>query len=256
MVDDMMRKMGAILIIIMCLLSYGCGTEADNAPNESTHQLYALGDSITQGYYSYFDENGEAKLGLDEDRCWAQIVADRNGWTLTNLGVGGSGFVHPGTVLDKMDAREHVDTIDFSGADLVTISYGVNDWKYDMPLGSMEDDVATGGTFYSNMRYCIEKISSDEPLAKIVVISPINCCRYGTYEGNWGIGYAFENNGTLEDIFAAQKEICDYYGIEFIDMLHASTVNRLNAPELLPDGVHPSLEAHASLAEELAVKIN
>lgn len=170
--------------------------------------------------------------------------------------MGGASFVRKGTVMQKLNAREYVDTIDFQGADLVTIAYGVNDWKYNMPLGSMEDDVAAGGTLYSNMRYCIEKILDDEPLAKIIVISPINCSRYGTEEGNWGLSYSFEQNGTLQDIFDAEKEICAYYGVEFVDMLHESVVNRKNAPILLPDGVHPSLETHAQLAAELSSKIN
>ena len=262
--------MKRIFIFLLCgvLLMAGCQTKTDpvavTEPSEVTTVpaigepvcWYALGDSITQGFYSYFDENGVAQLGLDGKRSWAQLVADKNGWNLTNYGVGGSGYVHPGTVLDKLDARAHVDTIDFRGADLVTLAYGVNDWKYDMPLGSMDDNVAQGGTFYSNMRYCIEKIQSDEPLAKIIVISPINCNRYGSQEGNWGIGHTFPKNGTLEDIVNAEKEVCTYYGIEYVDLLHESVVNRVNAPYLLPDGVHPSLEAHAQLAAELAMKIN
>lgn len=254
-----MKRLLSLCLCALVLLA-GCQAEVPQAavtePPVEPVRWYALGDSITQGFISYFDENGEAQLGLDEKRCWAQLVADKKGWDLTNYGVGGSGYVHPGTVLDKLSARDHVDTIDFAGVDLVTLAYGCNDWKYNMPLGSMADDVAAGGTIYSNMRYCIEKILKDEPLAKIVVISPINFVRYGTQEDNWGIGHEFEKNGTLEDIFNAEKEVCAYYGIEFVDMLHESVVNRLNAPELLPDGGHPSIEGHAQLAAELGMKIN
>lgn len=259
-----MKKILCIMACILLLVT-GCGKTDDGVrshipSSEPTTpgrmvRWYALGDSITQGFYSTL-EDGEAKLRLEPKSSWPQLVADQQGWELTNYGVGGSGYVHPGTVLDKLNARDHVDTIDFSGVDLVTLAYGVNDWKYDMPLGAMEDDVTTGRTFYSNMRYCIEKILTDEPLAKIVVISPINCNRYGTAEENWGIGHEFPKIGTLEDIAAAEKEVCQYYGIEFVDLLHESVVNRINAPHLLPDGVHPSLEAHAQLAAELVKKIH
>lgn len=226
-------------------------------PDSDTTPLdwYALGDSITQGFYSYLDADGMATLGLDPQRCWAALAAESTGWELTNYGVGGSGYVHEGTVLDKLNARDHVDTIDFSGADLVTLAYGVNDWKYDMPLGTMEDNVLCGDTFYSNMRYCIEKIRSDNPEVQIIVISPINCSRYGSADTGWGIGYSFEQSGTLEDIFQAELEICEYYGIPLIDMLHGSTtVTTANAPDVLPDGVHPSLDCHAELALELMQK--
>lgn len=211
---------------------------------------FSLGDSIAQGYYS---EGGELHVATTD--CWSAIVARINRYTLTNYAVGGSGYVHAGTVGDKLNARDHVNTIDFSKCDLVTLAYGVNDWKYNEPLGNMNDDVATGGTLYSNMRYVIEKILADNPLCKIIVITPLNCGAYGTESDNWGLGYSFSNNGTLEDIFNAQKDVCEYYGIELIDMTHNSVVNRKNIQSVLPDGVHPSLECHEVLAKELAKKI-
>lgn len=218
-------------------------------PTGEKLRWYSLGDSIAQGYY--YDSNG---LQLDSSNGWAAVAARENGWSLSNQAVGGSGYVQPATVGDGLNARDHVDTIDFSDAELVTLAYGVNDWKGNCPLGSMSDDVAAGGTFYSNMRYCIEKILSDQPCARVVVISPINCCAYGTTEDNWGIGYEFDG-GTLEEFFAAECEICAYYGIEFVDLLHGSTVNRINAPEVLADGVHPSLACHRLLGIEIAGKL-
>lgn len=211
----------------------------------------ALGDSITQGYYS--DANGELKG--PSSQCWAALVAKYNGWELTNEGVGGSGYVAVGTVGDKLNARDHLAGLELAGYDLITLAFGVNDWKYDKPLGSMEDDVETGGTLYSNMRWCIESVAQKAPAAKIVVISPINCCAYGEQATNWGVGHAFPNNGTLEDIFRAEQEVCAYYGVELVDLLHGSVVNRMNIQGMLPDGVHPSLSCHGQLAKEASRKI-
>ena len=210
---------------------------------------YSLGDSIAQGYYC--DGTG---LYLDDSNGWAAVAARENGWSLSNRAVGGSGYVQPATIGDKLNARDHVDTIDFSNAELVTLAYGVNDWKGDCPLGCMSDDVAAGGTFYSNMRYCIEKILSDQPCARVVVISPVNCSAYGTQGGNWGISYGFAG-GTLEDFCNAEREICEYYGIEYVDLLRGSMINRINAPEVLPDGVHPSPACHRLLGVEIAGKL-
>ena len=221
--------------------------------SDSYETWYALGDSITQGNYSYSDNKSPT---IDTTlNCWSNIAAYAAKLNLVNFGVGGSGYVHNGTVLDKLNARSHVDAINFSKADKVSLAYGVNDWKYNMPLGTFNDEIKTGGTFYSNMRYVIEKILSDNPLAKIKIITPLNCSAYGNQDNNWGLGYHFSNNGTLEDIFKAEKIVAEYYGIELIDNTHTSVVNRISATSCLIDGVHPSLDCHKVLGHEMARKI-
>lgn len=214
---------------------------------------YAIGDSITQGFYSYM--NGDTPAISTTTNCWAKIVADKAGFSLTNYGVGGSGFVHNATVGDKLNARDHIDTIDFSGADIVTIAFGINDWKGSNTFGSFNDDITTGGTVYSNMRYVIEKILTDNPECKVFIITPINASKYGNQSGNWSLSHTI-NGKTLEDMFQLEKTVADYYGIELIDMTHQSTFNRLNCPVLMVDGVHPTLKGHQLMGAELAQKIN
>jgi len=214
---------------------------------------YAIGDSITQGFYSYM--NGDTPAISTTTNCWAKIAADKAGFSLTNYGVGGSGFVHNATVGDKLNARDHIDNIDFSGADMVTIAFGINDWKGSDTFGSFNDDITTGGTVYSNMRYVIEKILTDNPECKVFIITPINASKYGNQSGNWSLSHTI-NGKTLEDMFQLEKTVADYYGIELIDMTHQSTFNRLNCPVLMVDGVHPTLKGHQLMGAELAQKIN
>ena len=214
---------------------------------------YAIGDSITQGFYSYM--NGDTPAISTTTNCWAKIVADKAGFSLTNYGVGGSGFVHNATVGDHLNARDHIDTIDFSSADIVTIAFGINDWKGSDTFGSFNDDITTGGTVYSNMRYVIEKILTDNPECKVFIITPINASKYGNQSGNWSLSHTI-NGKTLEDMFQLEKTVADYYGIELIDMTHQSTFNRLNCPVLMVDGVHPTLKGHQLMGAELAQKIN
>ncbi|MBQ2383485.1 MAG: hypothetical protein II290_05540, partial [Oscillospiraceae bacterium] len=52
---------------------------------------YALGDSITRGMYGH-----DGGAGVDTSNCWAALVARYNGWTLTNMGVSGSGYLAKG----------------------------------------------------------------------------------------------------------------------------------------------------------------
>lgn len=214
---------------------------------------YALGDSITQGFYSYISE-GSPTIATTQN-CWAKIASDKAGFVLTNYGVGGSGFVHNATIGDQLNARDHVDTIDFSGADLVTIAFGINDWKGSDSFGTFEDNVSTGGTVYSNMRYVIEKILTDNPECKLFIITPINASRYGNQSGNWSLSHTI-NSKTLEDMYQLEKNVADYYGIELIDMTHNSVFNRINCPSLMVDGVHPTLKGHQLMGAEMAKKIN
>lgn len=223
---------------------------------------YALGDSITQGFYSCLNKEGSAALRLDVENGWPALMAKNSGWELTNCGIGGTGYVskNPSTGNNKKNAREQIASLSsddhFKNCDLVTLAYGVNDWKYNLPLGTMEDDLSVGGTLYSNMRWIIENIQCLAPEAQIIVISPINCSRYGSANTGWGMSYSFDRNGTLEDICRAEQEICEYYGIPFIDMLHDSTtVTAKNVSDVLPDGVHPTMECHKALAVELEKKI-
>ena len=215
---------------------------------------YAIGDSITQGFYSYM--NGDTPAISTTTNCWAKIAADKAGFSLTNYGVGGSGFVHNATVGDKLNARDHIDTIDFSGADMVTIAFGINDWKGNDNFGTFEDNIEVGGTVYSNMRYVIEKIMSDNPECKIFIITPINSSKYGNASGNWSLSAQNGNGKTLEDMFQLEKTVADYYGIELIDMTHNSVFNRINCPALLADGVHPTLRGHQLMGAELSRKIH
>ena len=209
---------------------------------------YALGDSITQGFYSYIE--GDIDRIAVTPNCWTNLTAFIENYNLINYGVGGSGYVHSGTVLDKKNAVQHVQSINFVNADFVTLAYGVNDWKYNENLATIK----------TNMKAVIDKIATDNPNCKIIIITPLNCRNttktYGTYETNWGLGYKLSNSGTLQDVYDIIVETCEYYGIEYIDLTHKSCINRANLPAMLADGVHPTLESHKTIAHEISKKIN
>ncbi len=207
----------------------------------------ALGDSITQGYYS---ANGEIAGVTTEN--WVNQVRDINGYTTVNYGVGGSGYIHSGTVGDQTNAREKVDMIDFSNYDLVTLAYGVNDWHYNQNIGESTDSTSAS-TMAGNMKYCIEKIMDDNPLCKIVVLLPQNCSKYGgDFASNWGLGHSLATSGTLQHVIDIEKEICEYYGIQYVDMASAGIVNRSNINSILPDGIHPSIDCYKQMAKIIA----
>lgn len=230
----------------------------------------ALGDSITEGFYSVLGEDTEdTEVNRAGENSYVSTLSKLKGFNLTNKGVGGSGWLKRGTTAaPKLNAREQIDAtnedgsfvIDFTQYDLCTLCWGVNDWKGKENLGTFEDGLnPETESVCANIRYCIETILQRNPNIKLIVISPVNCrmdtsSNPSTADNNWGIGYSF-NEKTLKDFYDAIKNICDYYGIEFVDMLYTSVINRVNAETLLPDKVHPSLEAHKLMGKELAGKI-
>ena len=223
----------------------------------------ALGDSITQGWHSEMDESsGKSVSKCDPAFCWAATLSVLRGWELTNLARGGIGWIDEANTGDNSAAWYVARHTDFAPYQLVTLALGINDWKaHASPVGTWEDaptdDAPT--TVMQAMRATIEAIYASNPACKIVVILPLNCNGYthafGDKSTNYALGYSFSLTGTLEDFVARMIEVCDYYGIEYIDLTHRSVINRETLSTLLPDGVHPSYTAHELLAHELAKKI-
>lgn len=222
----------------------------------------AMGDSITLGWHSEYVEGDTTESEKDSSIGWASNVAMINGWNITNLAIGSTGWLD--TVQSGVydTAGFYIGThTDFTPYNLVTLAYGVNDWKADLPVGSYTDapDGNTPTTVMQAMRMTIEGIMTSNPECKIIVILPLNCVgysySYGDKTTNYGLGYAFTNSGTLESFVQKMIEVCNYYGIQYIDQTHYSCINRENLLTMLPDGVHPSKVAHTILGNELSKKI-
>lgn len=223
------------------------------SPTNSGAKWFAIGDSITYGLYS---SSATAYHQPVVGQRWVDYVAKYNGYELTNLGKSNAGFLTSPTF------RSMVDGADFANADLVTIMLGVNDWKYEGAVdkvGTMDDDISTGGTIVSELRYGLEKIISDNPYCKIILITPINAKigSRGTEATNWAYGYngTITPCGSLKNFGDKLKEVCEYYGIQVVDMTNSSIVNRKSITTVLPDGIHPNLECYEVLGKELARRI-
>jgi lysophospholipase L1-like esterase len=235
----------------------------------------AMGDSITWGAISYLN-NGTWGTSWDyKQEGWAYKMAALKNWTLTPKAVSGTGWMHhhdntsdAAWNIAANIANETVDGVKgFKRFDIVTLMYGVNDWAYNkFNLGALTDEFTTPTTIIGGIRKTIETIIASNPLCKIVVITPLN--RMGSYmtdtdgnpvylkeADNWALGLKKTKAGSLEDIFNGIKSVCEYYGIEMIDMTHSSIVNRKSLPTCLPDNTHPTKETHSVMAKELSRKI-
>lgn len=229
----------------------------------------AMGDSITEGWRSEYtsDDQSETTTMNNGFLTWAIQVADANNWNLTNIAVGGTGF------LNKVNGAEAGDYTscgfykarhtDFSPYNLVTVAYGINDWKANMTMGTIDDDgsAETPTTVLQAMKATIEGIMASNPACKIIVLLPLNArgytsTQFGNKANQYARGYTgFANMGTLDSFANKMIEVCNLYGVQYIDMTRYSVLNTENMEALLPDGVHPSLEGHRLLANELSKKI-
>lgn len=243
----------------------------------------ALGDSITEGVYSakeWTEDDGGKWIGVahtNKTDTWTYKLARAKGWTLTNLGVGGTGFIDPVNNPEPPELKEYrgyqvARETNFSAYNLITVAFGVNDYNsVEHNLGQLDTTTdwttATPSDIFGAIQATIEGIMLTAGAAKIIFLTPLNERGYksngqdsrGTYADNYALGFEV-NHRTLKDVRDAIITCCEYYGIEYIDMSYTSVINRLtlkaDVDSLAPDGVHPSLAAHAELAREIGAKIS
>lgn len=212
---------------------------------DSPKILYAVGDSITYGY----------GVGGNSG-SWVKHVIDRNGYDAVNsrnLGESGLGFCTEST--SSHTVQDIVGSTDFSGADIVTVALGINDWKN---YNALLTDV------WSGMEYVFGKIRTDNPYCKIYFIVPFNVS-IGTsaYATFYGLGYTGDSNTlrpyahTLLEFIGMLKERftmspLNGYNVQIIDLTEGVAINRHNITTALMDNLHPTAETQAVLGKVIA----
>ena len=219
--------------------------------NATNAKWIAFGDSITQGFYS-----NSGNIDGITDKNYVNKLANINGYTVTNKGQGGSGFLHKGTVDTKQSGRDIIISSNLSGYNLCTIAYGVDDWHYNENIGETTD--ATGSnTMCGLMKECIEHIYASNPYIKLIIIAPFNTSKFGgSINTNWGLNTELPTSGTLQSIIDKQKTICEQYKIEYLDCTNTGAINNLNINTVLGDGLHPTIKGYEAIAHSLANLIN
>lgn len=219
---------------------------------------FAIGDSITRGMYA---EYGASSSSGPTDYGYPYWLGVENGYTVVNLGESGGGYASIGNQTNS-NCKDIVDANAFTGADIITIAFGVNDWKnatQDVILGSMAS-TAGDGTVIGNMKYSIEKLYEKAPKAQLIVMLPFNTNRVFagmdanamTLENNWAFGYAYRHNQTLEDYRAAIRTCAEYYNVRVIDLEEILPINRLNIRYMCGDGLHPTIAFYKQMGHVLA----
>lgn len=225
-----------------------------------------MGDSISFGFYSYFDSNGNRCNADDLYSDYTKTAAKMriSDWfskfyniPIDNIAERGTGYVADSRGLGNALVKARA--TDFSNYDFVALCFGVNDYIQSCNIGSIE--TKTEGTIIGNLIQVLEKIYNDNPYCKVIVFTPYNTwgqvraskpsqTYYGNENTNYALGYSINGN-TLQNIIDAINSVCTRYGIESVDLSKGNFCNRINIKNILVDGLHPTEKAMKALASEM-----
>ena len=209
---------------------------------------YAIGDSITDGRYSYMDGDTPAS-GTDHEAYYGMIASKMLHFDdVIEYGYSSMGWINPangGTLLTDILA------MDFDTPDLITICLGVNDTAASITLGN-HDSAANDGSVSGSIRNACEVLGTKYPNAQIVLLTPLNAINSSTAATQWRRKYTVGGRHSLEEIAELIMYWGDYYGFPVVDMLRNSPINVRNIESMILDGLHPTKKAHEMVAHYLA----
>lgn len=190
----------------------------------------AIGDSIVMNSGTKLAPvtvSGEVLYG------YTQFIEDRYGLICTNRGESGH------TVVQDYG---NLVAIDYSNVSLVTIGYGVNDGRLNVPIGTREStDVST---FAGALGSLLKNIYSENKKCRVLVLTPIQ----RNLVNGWGSYTQNSNGNTLEEFAEMCKSVANYYGTPCVDLFHNSGLNSSDISTLTFEGVHPNNKGYNRMA--------
>lgn len=229
-------------------------------------KLLIIGDSITDG-----------------NRYVTSLIS-QTGCSVYNRGVSGSSIAVRSGATDSFCERLNLSenngtshSVGFpsnSNVDVVIMFGGTNDWGLSVPMGAFTDAIDTS-KFCGALRYMAEGLKARYPGKPIVFLSMMTAAR-STRFGNWN-RVTFSSDGSfvyrqnsqskyMSDYHEAIKQVCQLYGIYFIDMFECGlsptseydyehyTLEQGDPP--VPDGLHPNEAGGAIIARYIAAQLD
>lgn len=140
------------------------------------------------------------------------------------------------TLLDNLSSLS-------ADCDYITIFGGTNDYGNNIPLGNKTDD--TLDTFYGALNLFCKKYYNNFYKSKFAFLTPI---RRSNGEKTNTVGLK------LSDYVNAIKEICDEYGIPYLDLYNLGMDPNYStiSAHYVPDGLHPNDAGHDRLSNHIA----
>lgn len=205
----------------------------DNRGVWSGKSYISHGDSITwQDGKAYIQGEHIGEIAKGYQTVFANKVSlgrymnmGKSGWSLAR--VGGNGIVD--TIMSIAN---------YAAFDLVSIFVGTNDFKLNVPLGTLGqigDTTFDDTTFYGAYRKSIEYILSQGPGIRIVLLTPMQRDNDG-----YDVNYVNSAGCKLIDYVNATKDVGNMYGIPVCDMYANSSLTKKTLDLFTMDGLHPN----------------
>lgn len=174
--------------------------------------IAALGGSFTAG--SAMDSGQQSE--------WPALLTAQQPWTVTPFAVSGAGFVHedvPGTAIGSQ-----VDRVIAAAPDVVVVA------------GGHDDARESPAAVQAAARDVLTRLHTGLPDAKLVVI---------------GVLWPGQPAGFVTTINNRLRDLAGEVGATFVDALSEGWLNGSDPPLIGIDGVHPTDEGQAALAEHI-----
>lgn len=134
----------------------------------------------------------------------------------------------------------------YTGKSLVIAHYGVNDYRRNVPIGTLGD--TTDQTVYGAMKLGLDNIKTHAPTIPVVMTLPF------FIDDEIASGVPVENavGHTLQDYRDAIQAFCESRDVTYVDLFQAG-INEANSATYMDDGLHPNNAGHI-LGHELLLE--
>lgn len=195
-------------------------------PDLIKKQIRVLGDSISVGISST-PSNDSGFLELTNNAMIASIA--KSG--LTDAQMSPFGETDPVKAAASFPRVTETSEL-FTGASLVIVHFGVNDFRRNVPIGAISD--TTEDTFYGAMRVGLDNLRGHNPTVPVIMTQPF-----------YMVGETVPNTvgAVLEDYRAAIRSFVAANSILTLNM-NSIGINAGNSATFLADGLHPNDAGH------------
>ncbi|WNB92382.1 SGNH/GDSL hydrolase family protein [Bacillus sp. NEB1478] len=156
----------------------------------------------------------------------------------------------PGATMSDVDEDSTTvsgKTLIIDDVDVITIFSGTNDFRVDVPLGSLGmvgDEILDTATFFGAYRSLIEDLLMKKPSIKIYLWTPLQRDNAG-----YDVNFINKAGHRLIDYVDAVKQIGEMYAIPVLDLYRLSGINKLNLDIYTYDGLHPINSGYERIAD-------